>query len=302
MKKLLALLLFFTLLALVAGQGALAQVIRPSATPRTVAAARPTITVRYPTPTPAATATPPPGMVLWLEADANVFSDQSGTVVAVDTDSVRFWGDQSVNSYDLVSLTGASGWPKYRTNQLNSNPVIYFDSLAGTYLRATGLTDVIASGQVAMTMLFVVGPQQDGTAMNTGAVVSQDEGGGPNDKWIVSNGGITNSFALHTHDGVTGENMGLNGTEKVTTGWKMYSWRRATTGHVDTWNANTVDLTNAGPFTTNFDVNTGSLDVGNAETIFPLLGGVALILVYESELNDADMTTLRTYAANKYGF
>ena len=88
--------------------------------------------------------TPDPGysdnIVLWFSADEEAYVD-NGTTLAVNNDTVYRWGDRSDNLFDAIQAT-ASYRPTFKTNIVNSLPVIRFDgvdnvlpipsSLAGT--------------------------------------------------------------------------------------------------------------------------------------------------------------------------
>lgn len=242
----------------------------------------------------------PTGSVLWLEADSGVYSDLAGTTPAANGDPVRSWRDQSSNAFLVPASVGGSAWPKFRSSSVNSQPAIDFDSITGTFLELTGQTNVIPTGN-EMTMLFVVGPPTAGGSMNNGVVVAQDEGSGDTDKWIVSNGGITASYALHINDASEAgtQNLGMNGTLTVTSSWEVFSWRRKADGTWSSWDGTTLsgtgDLDDSA-----FATNTGPLTLGKAEGILPLVGQVALVAIFPTAVSDGDMTTLQTYAVDKY--
>ena len=79
---------------------------------------------------------PPPGpggvstdLVLWLKADADVFSD-AGSTPAVDTDDVLQWNDQSIAGNHVEQIVDANDEPTFVTSDdlFNGKPYVTFDN------------------------------------------------------------------------------------------------------------------------------------------------------------------------------
>lgn len=299
LRALLALILFaLTVGAL--GPLASAQIARPASTPRGVAAARPTITARYPTPVPTATGNLPGISVataLWLESDSGVFTAIDGTGAApADGARIGSWRDQSSNAHLLVK--GASSGPFYQTNESpNGKAAVDFAAAGSTQLSKAGVTNLIASG-VPFTMGFVLaGPSTGGTA-NGGAWIAQDEGGGDTDKWIVDNGTVSGGdFNVHINNtGVGQYNIEAAGTLIVGDPIETRVVRRKPDG---TWleRKNGTEI-GGGTTTLAFSAsNTGDVTLGFAEGAFALTGEIFAIVIYSSALTDAEVLTLESYLA-----
>lgn len=238
---------------------------------------------------------------LWLEADKKVYSDTAGTIPAVDNDPVDQWQDQTPNSFTFLSLASASPWPKFQTNAINGKPAVEFDSVAGTYLTCTGVTNLLANSD-QYTIFAVVGPKNDGTSANTGCIISQDEGSGGTDKFILANGGVAGGgkFEIHVNDPAGSASYTLQTTAaRVTTAWKCFTFRRKTDGTWASYVNGVADNSGVG-LTALTRNNTGDIALGNAESAFPLIGQVALVVAYSTALSDSDLTKAHNYITTKY--
>ena len=68
-----------------------------------------------------------PGLVLWFEADKQVYSD-AGVTPATNGSTVQQWNDQSASAVNMSQATSASR-PTYNTNQQNGLPLITGDGV-----------------------------------------------------------------------------------------------------------------------------------------------------------------------------
>lgn len=280
MKRLLVAALI--LLALPACGDAVAQIVRPAATPRAAATARP---VASPGRIPEAGDFPTVDLVLHLAADTDIYEDAVGTDAAETADRVRAWRDQSANAYLFVEDSAIGSFPVYvASDTVAGYGSVQFASGATTFLEKTGVTDLI-SGGLAVTFGFVAGK-----AGTTNSLFSQDEGSGSTDKWIVDNGWASGG-GVHLNGNEGAANLtGLSLDASVFAVWTfrreadgVWEWRKD--GVVTGTGTSLVELSRP---------NTGPISIGEAEGN---VGDYRLseLLIYNGALSDSGLDDLETY-------
>ena len=280
----------FALFALPACQDALAQVIRPQATPRSaVASARPVATMGRIPETPVSSL--PSGAVLDMSASSFfVFSADDGTGAITEGTEVGSWRDQSDNAYLFVQ--NGSPHAVWNDAQINGLPALTFGGGSSIYIRS-GVTDAV-TGPLGMTMAAVI------KHTNNGAVLTQDEGSGSVDKWIFAAGGFgIRGLHINTLNGSGGSTTMTGGFVNDST-WHLVIFRRKTDG---TWEfrrdgAQTETGTDATAFGT---PNTGDIEIGVAEGSITFTGQMARIVLYGGALSDGDYAALETELQSIYG-
>ena len=92
-------------------------------------------------------APPSPNLVVWLKADAGVFTDTGGTTPATnDGDLIALWNDQSGNGNHVLQATSGNR-PVFKTNVLGGKPVLRFlTASAQTLVTSGNVTWSIGSG------------------------------------------------------------------------------------------------------------------------------------------------------------
>ena len=256
------------------GQGAapaLAQVVRPLATPRAAATARPTITVRYPTPTP--TGLPvTSGLQMWF--DAGTQCDGVGDGVAQSS-----WTDLSGNARHVVQASGTLQ-PTCQTavgDLVNGLPVIDFDG-TDDYLR-------LAFGSLAQsTTIFVVADSddQDGNSFYFDGVASREA-----IYWRVT--GQRAFFAGAEIDTSTNGQPAANTMASIVVdfdGASSAEWLDGTAN--GTGNPGSAALT--------------GITLGNSSGLSgPWNGQYAMVLVYAPKLSTGDRQLVEAYISTRWG-
>jgi hypothetical protein len=224
-------------------------------------------------------------LVLWLKADAGV--EEASADPAEDTDTVRFWRDQSGNGNDCDQNIAGSR-PTYRTNIINSNPVLRFDGSAD---QMDGTT--IANIHTSSLSIFVVA--------SSNALGSSEERG------LFAIGSFSNGLWLEVESysrtfTIFNNNGQLNGTTDAldtASGFsaKVFSAVK-TTGvswftYIDgVQNSTSTNATLCGNFT-----NT-SYRAGDTELTYT--GDIAEIIIYLDAKNTTDRQLVESYLTTKY--
>lgn len=90
-------------------------------------------------------------LLMWLKADAGVYSD-SGTTLCQDEDAVYHWEDQSGNGNHAIQTT-VENRPTYHENVLNNRPAILFDGVGNQFV----VTDMNGGDNVSFFIVIVPG-------------------------------------------------------------------------------------------------------------------------------------------------
>lgn len=100
----------------------------------------------------------------WLKANAGTFTDAGGTTAAADGNGVQRWNDQSTVANNATQPTSGNR-PIYKTNIINSNPVLRFSSdqfLDGVSVSGVGPTDNLQMFLLFKQNSYVAGATTDG--------------------------------------------------------------------------------------------------------------------------------------------
>lgn len=224
----------------------------------------------------------------WWKADAGVYSD-AGSTLAVDTNTVQQWNDQSGNGRNLSQGTAGSR-PTYRTNQLNGLPVIRFGGATDDdRLTGAAMSNFFASQGKT---IFVVYKR---TANAAGGLIG-DEGEGSVLIQYTSNGTTSSNF--HRDSG------GFDGPQTVaaTAGsFNIMSFMHDTTNFYTGVNdTRTSSLASTASGASNSLA--GALNVGDRSTTAHnfLDGDIAEILFFNSALSESQRQNIERYLAHKY--
>jgi hypothetical protein len=226
-----------------------------------------------------------PNLVLWLKADAGV--EEADGDPAEDTDTVLNWLDQSGSSNHAIQSTSGSR-PTYRTNILNSNPVLRFDGSAD-FMDGTTISNIHTSS----ISIFVV-------ASSNGFSASEERG-------LFAVGGFANGLWVEIESynrtfSIFNNNVLLTGTTDAldTAGGftaKVFSAVKTTGTSWFTYidgvqNSTSTNATLCGNFTNTV------YTVG--ETEFTHSGDIAEIIVYLDAKNTSDRQLVESYLTTKY--
>ena len=221
------------------------------------------------------------GLALWLDAsdETTLFTDAGTTAVTADGDAVYQWNDKSGNARH-VSQTTAGNRPLYKTGVLNSKSVLRFD----------GTNDKLS-----------VASYDSGASWTRFVVVNGTTGYGyqlatPIESYIYVPGG-----AHFSATGVSGESQ-FDVTVSLTGAWKILSHRCDGThaGHISRNNG--TDLTRGTVYASSNPGNPASatLNIGGGG-FAPLAGDIAEVIFYDSVLSEANITSVESYLASKWG-
>ena len=134
---------------------------------------------------------------LWLNGTEGVYTNNAGTVAAVDGDDVQVWKDQSGNGRDFINANGTPYWRESVTG-LNNESAIEFSGSGDESLRDADGENYI-NGLTEFTIFLVV--KSD--------VTSTDKG-----LWDVRNPGNGDKYFTIRYD-ATGDNSSENNVVKV---------------------------------------------------------------------------------------
>ena len=113
---------------------------------------------------------------LWLEGDAEVFTDTGCTTAASASDAVACWGDRTGGSNDLTQGTAAAR-PTYQTGQLNGNPILRFDGTDDSLER------ILATAYNGNSTTFLVFQPNNINQADFSSVFSTGTTGGASGTW-----------------------------------------------------------------------------------------------------------------------
>jgi hypothetical protein len=240
--------------------------------------------------------------VLWLRADAGVFSD-AGVTPAVTTNDVRQWNDQSGNGKNAAQAT-VNQQPNYFTNVMNGFPVLRFDG-SGTspdFVTSAGVT----TGNGAAVWVVASYTSLAAATFNSGLIHATVSGGGQGGAknigmWVSG----TNSVAWGRGIQTDGTSVNLSSTTGfVTSANTVYVYNNIYDNTVGPprvisqfVNGNTSSSVNYdGTLASWTDVQIGDQG-GNSNAWF---GDIAEVIAYNTPLNTAQRLIIDNYLSAKY--
>lgn len=239
--------------------------------------------------------TPP---VLWLKADAEVFTD-AGITAAMNGQTVQQWNDQSCNGYNVTQTT-VSNRPTWEQYAFNGKPALFFDGNAGNYY-LNNLTQNLVSPGAARTV-FVVAKKRclmdDGGALftfrRTSFMATLEWVKYAGNTYIYSDGvagsGVNNATVEETLDEVVANNPTV-----------MTYYVPAANANIEFFlNGNQQPVSQAGNVAN--ETGTTGFTVGDREDITSQSwdGWIAEIIVYDRALTTAERQSVENYLQTKY--
>lgn len=232
-------------------------------------------------------------LVLYLEADA----------INPDTDvvggAVQTWPDSSTFSNDAVQTTG-SARPTYMTSSINGLPTVDFPAL-GDYMDLTSLVNLANNDFTVFAIVKF--PDSVGVATPGRYLVGRKGAGVPSS--AISFGSSTSNLTGEVASVLeyNGGNVACAGVTNITitSGSKFYTF--GLSGSVEDISIDDISQSITQGSVGGLDSGAGRSMVFNTisnNTTVPLLGELALLLVFNSRLNAADEDYVYTFFSDKY--
>lgn len=222
-----------------------------------------------------------PDLILWLKADA---------LSLANNDPVGTWPDSSSAANDFTQAT-AGNKPLFKTNIVNSLPVVRFDGSDDYLTRTANMMD----GTDSYTIFAVI--KSATIAAGSGNIFSS---GISATNWYIqfrrdtANFGNYHLKSLGLHEVATDTSGVVAGAWNVVTadwdGANIHIWRNGTL-------KDTVAVTTSYGFGTYNAV--GAFDPGLA--LQPWNGDIAEVVIYNAALSASDRQEVELYLKNKYG-
>ncbi len=235
--------------------------------------------------------------VLWLKADAAVYTDAAATTLATSGQTVAQWNDQSGNTAHAI-CTPTIYRPTYVTNVINGKPVVRFTN---NYLQTPNI-DLSTTDKTDMYVVY------KSVAPNTNWEIVAEHGADYNT--IVGFNLLENTqsqayngmFAGMSGGGYNHKDYPFKANEfKIVN--TSFDKAAAANAKVNL-RINSKDITlydqpsaaSSGTFANN------PLYIGNrgSNLAYPLSGDIAEIILYNRKLTPAEKTTIETYLNTKY--
>jgi len=251
------------------------------------------------------------GLDLWLDAGSEVYSD-AGTTLATNGDSVQEWHNQAGASLDASQTTGAAQ-PTYNTGGPNGKPYLSFDG--GDYLDVGAVSDFVYMHDTGGTVFIVVQPgtssnpdalygiigNNASTAGNIGFSLDYDDRSAiPRNnriKHFVSAGGGTSVASNVSADDVVTPNSNYNVITLVSDPDNGTAADRSSI-YIDSGAAIANNSTSDASSSSNAS---NVLQIGaNGNNTWPMVGGIAEVLIYDTPLSNSDRALVENYLSNKY--
>lgn len=226
---------------------------------------------------PAGPGQPPvPPTWLWVRSDTGLLS--AAGVVAAQGASVTTWQDQSGLGHDLtVNTAGGGVSPVLRGSKVNGLPAVDF------------------SGSTKASMLNAANPNSDYTIFAVFTILSNS----PSQQYVVE---TPNQAFMGLRSGTYcfyDFQLIINGAALVTSAWEVMTISRQ--GGINT-DFSWLDTTLQGQ--TNTGTSNGNMtgvNLGDISGSFGLDGMIAEVIVYNTGLSGADITSMQNYLKTKYG-
>lgn len=204
------------------------------------------------------------------DAGAVLVLDSRFIVGLSDTNKISTWNDRSKNANNAIQAS-ASVQPSYEVNELNGNPVVYFNGSNNVM----GLTSIISSGVLhtciatlrpgAQTNSFQFGPVINGGGTTNPIFVSGSNLSSANMGYTTGSGG-TSITSLNLSNGV------LATTRRNNTSVNMIANRTVLSGTLPVNSAALIDLIGSRVFSARLYYN----------------GGIGQIIIFNSVISDAN--------------
>ncbi len=241
--------------------------------------------------------------VLWLRADAGVYTD-AGTTNAADGQSVQQWNDQSGNNNHAAQTTTANK-PVFKSPDATAKPALYFDGANGKYFLNNTTSNLVTAGSART--VFVAARRDCGT--HAGGVVGGElftfrRGGLINGLSYGANAYGTPVYIYSDNNGVGNNNASI-GSGAIDTAFNpvVVTYKIPAAGAQIQCNLNGIAQTvNQGAGTVTTETGTTGFTVGDREDQADLdwSGWIYEVIVYPRSLTNAEIAGVENYLKNKY--
>ena len=245
---------------------------------------------------------PAAGNVLWLKADAGVYTD-AGTTTATNGQTVQQWNDQSSNNNHAAQAT-SNLRPVFVTNVLNGQPVVRFSS----HMLVTPSLDFTGTDKADFYIVY-----KSSNLTGTWETVAEH---GPDYNAFKGFAFFDNAQSPLTYRGMYPGHTG-NGYNTKNYPFKANVFKvvnasfdrgAAVAGEVSLRinGKDAVLYDQSAPYNSDLTGNYDNRPLyignrGNAVNSFPLVGDIAEIILYNRKLTAGEKTTIETYLNAKYG-
>ncbi len=244
------------------------------------------------------------GPVLWLKADAEVYTD-AGTTLATDGQSVQQWNDQSGNG-NHVTQTTTINKPAFKSPDATARPAIYFDGVNRKVFLNNTVSDLVTAG-TARTVFVVARRDCNAHAGGVlgGTLFTFRRGGLINTLTYGANSYGTPVYIYSDNNGVGNNNASITGTA-IDSAFSptVVTYKIPAAGSQVQCNLNGVAQTvNQGAGSVTTETGTTGFTVGDREDQVDLdwSGWIYEVIVYNRALAADEITQVENYLKSKYG-
>ncbi|MBS1495477.1 MAG: T9SS type A sorting domain-containing protein [Bacteroidetes bacterium] len=241
--------------------------------------------------------------VLWLKADAGVYTD-AGVTPATNGQAVQQWNDQSGNA-NHVTQTVAINKPVFKSPDATAQPALYFDGVNGKYFLNNTSSNLVPAGSART--VFVAARRDCG--IHAGAVVGGElftfrRAGLINGLSFGANGYGTPVYIYSDNNGVGNNNASI-GSNTIDTAFSPFviTYKVPAAGGQLQCNLNSIAQTvNQGSGSVTTETGTTGFTVGDREDQADLdwSGWIYEVIVYARTLTNAEIANVESYLKNKY--
>ncbi len=244
------------------------------------------------------------GPVLWLKADAEVYTD-AGITLATDGQAVQQWNDQSGNGNHVTQSTTINK-PTYKSPDATARPALYFDGVNKKVFLNNTVSNLVTAG--AARTVFVVA-RRDCNAhaggVLGGTLFTFRRGGLINTLTYGANSYGTPVYIYSDNNGVGNNNASITGTA-IDSAFSptVVTYKIPAAGSQVQCNLNGVAQTvNQGAGSVTTETGTTGFTVGDREDQVDLdwSGWIYEVIVYNRSLTAAEIIQVENYLKNKYG-
>ncbi len=243
------------------------------------------------------------GPVLWLKADAEVYTD-AGITQATDGQSVQQWNDQSGNG-NHVSQATAINKPTFKSPDATARPALYFDGVNKKVFLNNTVSNLVTAG-TARTVFVVARRDCNAHAGGVlgGTLFTFRRGGLINTLTYGANSYGTPIYIYSDNNGVGNNNASITGTA-IDSAFSptVVTYKIPAAGSQVQCSLNSVAQTvNQGGGAVTTETGTTGFTVGDREDQADLdwSGWIYEVIVYNRTLTAAEITQVENYLKNKY--
>lgn len=243
------------------------------------------------------------GPVLWLKADAGVYTD-AGITPATNGQPVQQWNDQSGNGND-VTQTNNPNKPVFITQDASAAPALYFDGANGNMFLNNTTSNLVSSGSART--VFVAARRNcsaHGSGVLGGTLFTFRRGGLINTLTYGANSYGAPVYIYSDNNGVGNNNAAVNGSA-IDSAFSpvVITYKVPAAGGQLQCNINGISQTvNQGSGSVTAETGSTGFTVGDREDQVDLdwTGWIYEVIVYNRTLTGTEIAQVEAYLRNKY--